>query len=56
MGAVPGSLVTQSLPQDEYFDYSPAEKPPQGRWKIYGLGLTDTWAGVSVWFLWFLLG
>ena len=28
--------------EDEYFDYSPAEKPPQGRWNIYGLGLPDT--------------
>lgn len=26
---------------DEYFDYSPAPVPPQGRWKIYGLGLPD---------------
>ncbi len=26
---------------DEYFDYSPARVPPQGRWKIYGLGLPD---------------
>ena len=25
--------------KDEYFDYAPAEVPPQGRWKIYGLGL-----------------
>ena len=24
---------------DEYFDYSPAPTPPQGRWKIYGIGL-----------------
>lgn len=28
--------------EDEYFDYAPAEIPPQGRWSIYGLGLTDT--------------
>jgi amidohydrolase family protein len=28
--------------EDEYFDYAPAETPPQGRWSIYGLGLTDT--------------
>ena len=27
--------------EDEYFDYAPAEIPPQGRWKIYGLGLPD---------------
>jgi predicted TIM-barrel fold metal-dependent hydrolase len=26
---------------DEYFDYSPAEIPPQGRWRIYGIGLPD---------------
>jgi predicted TIM-barrel fold metal-dependent hydrolase len=26
---------------DEYFDYAPAEIPPQGRWKIYGIGLPD---------------
>jgi len=25
--------------EDEYFDYAPAETPPQGRWRIYGLGL-----------------
>lgn len=24
---------------DEYFDYAPAPVPPQGRWRIYGLGL-----------------
>ncbi len=28
--------------EDEYFDYAPARVPPQGRWKIYGLGLPDT--------------
>lgn len=27
--------------QDEYFDYAPARLPPQGRWRIYGLGLPD---------------
>jgi hypothetical protein len=27
--------------EDEYFDYAPARLPPQGRWRIYGLGLTD---------------
>jgi predicted TIM-barrel fold metal-dependent hydrolase len=26
---------------DEYFDYAPAETPPQGRWSIYGLDLPD---------------
>jgi predicted TIM-barrel fold metal-dependent hydrolase len=25
--------------EDEYFDYAPARVPPQGRWKIYGIGL-----------------
>lgn len=25
--------------EDEYFDYSPARVPPQGRWRIYGIGL-----------------
>jgi predicted TIM-barrel fold metal-dependent hydrolase len=28
--------------EDEYFDYAPAKVPPQGRWRIYGLGLSDT--------------
>jgi hypothetical protein len=27
--------------EDEYFDYAPAPVPPQGRWRIYGLGLAD---------------
>jgi predicted TIM-barrel fold metal-dependent hydrolase len=27
--------------EDEYFDYAPAAVPPQGRWRIYGLGLPD---------------
>jgi predicted TIM-barrel fold metal-dependent hydrolase len=27
--------------KDEYFDYAPAAVPPQGRWRIYGLGLSD---------------
>ena len=27
--------------EDEHFDYAPAKLPPQGRWKIYGLGLRD---------------
>ncbi len=27
--------------EDEYFDYSPARVPPQGRWRIYGLGLPE---------------
>ena len=25
--------------EDEYFDYAPARVPPQGRWRIYGVGL-----------------
>ena len=28
--------------EDEYFDYAPAKIPPQGRWRIYGIGLPDT--------------
>lgn len=24
---------------DEYFDYSPARIPPQGYWRVYGIGL-----------------
>ena len=28
--------------EDEYFDYAPAPKPPQGRWQIYGIGLPET--------------
>jgi predicted TIM-barrel fold metal-dependent hydrolase len=27
--------------EDEYFDYAPALKPPQGRWQISGIGLPD---------------
>jgi len=27
--------------EDEYFNYAPSEIPPQGRWRIYGLGLSD---------------
>ncbi len=27
--------------EDEYFDYAPAPIPPQGRWRIYGIGLRD---------------
>ncbi len=27
--------------EDEYFDYAPAAVPPQGRWRVYGLGLPD---------------
>jgi predicted TIM-barrel fold metal-dependent hydrolase len=27
--------------EDEYFDYAPAKLPPQGRWRIYGLGLSE---------------
>jgi predicted TIM-barrel fold metal-dependent hydrolase len=26
---------------DEYFDYAPAKVPPQGRWRIYGINLSD---------------
>jgi predicted TIM-barrel fold metal-dependent hydrolase len=28
--------------EDEYFDYAPAPVPPQGRWRIYGLGLQES--------------
>jgi predicted TIM-barrel fold metal-dependent hydrolase len=28
--------------EDEYFDYAPAPIPPQGRWRIYGIGLPDS--------------
>ena len=27
--------------EDEYFDYAPAKIPPQGRWRIYGINLSD---------------
>ena len=27
--------------EDEYFDYAPVKVPPQGRWRIYGLGLPE---------------
>lgn len=27
--------------EDEYFDYAPAPTPPQGRWRIYGIGLPE---------------
>ncbi|HXJ39276.1 MAG TPA: amidohydrolase family protein, partial [Bryobacteraceae bacterium] len=27
--------------EDEYFDYAPAPTPPQGRWRISGVGLPD---------------
>jgi hypothetical protein len=27
--------------EDEYFDYAPSRVPPQGRWRIYGLGLPE---------------
>ncbi|MGE5529569.1 MAG: amidohydrolase family protein [Patescibacteria group bacterium] len=26
---------------DEYFPYAPGDPPPQGRWRVYGLGLPD---------------
>ena len=28
--------------EDEYFDYAPAAIPPQGRWRIYGVGLPES--------------
>ena len=28
--------------EDEYFDYAPAAVPPQGRWRIYGVGLPES--------------
>jgi predicted TIM-barrel fold metal-dependent hydrolase len=28
--------------EDEYFDYAPSVVPPQGRWRIYGLGLPES--------------
>jgi len=28
--------------EDEHFDYAPAKIPPQGRWRIYGINLSDT--------------
>jgi predicted TIM-barrel fold metal-dependent hydrolase len=28
--------------KDEYFDYAPSPTPPQGRWRIYGLGLPES--------------
>ena len=27
--------------EDEYFDYAPAPVPPQGRWRISGVGLPE---------------
>lgn len=27
---------------DDYFDYAPAELPPQGRWRIYGIDLQES--------------
>jgi len=27
--------------EDEHFDYAPARVPPQGRWRIYGIGLPE---------------
>jgi len=27
--------------EDDYFDYAPAPVPPQGRWRIYGIGLSE---------------
>ncbi len=28
--------------EDGYFDYAPAQKPPQGRWTICRLGLPES--------------
>lgn len=28
--------------EDEYFDYAPSAVPPQGRWRIYGIGLPES--------------
>lgn len=28
--------------EDEYFDYAPAPIPPQGRWRIYGISLSES--------------
>jgi predicted TIM-barrel fold metal-dependent hydrolase len=28
--------------EDDYFDYAPAPVPPQGRWRIYGIGLPES--------------
>jgi predicted TIM-barrel fold metal-dependent hydrolase len=28
--------------EDEYFDYAPARVPPQGRWRISGIGLPES--------------
>lgn len=28
--------------EDEYFDYAPAKVPPQGRWRIYGIGVPES--------------
>jgi predicted TIM-barrel fold metal-dependent hydrolase len=28
--------------EDEYFDYAPAAKPPQGRWQVHGIALPHT--------------
>ena len=48
--AVPQQLLCDELyeiyyrfleTEDEYFDYAPAATPPQGRWSIYGLGLSS---------------
>ncbi|HZA34440.1 MAG TPA: hypothetical protein VE505_05905, partial [Vicinamibacterales bacterium] len=27
--------------EDEYFEYGPGPVPAQGRWRIYGVGLSD---------------
>jgi hypothetical protein len=35
------SLVNVAVLQ-EYFDYASSRIPPQGRWRIYGLGLPES--------------
>jgi len=40
-GALYGIYFRFLETDDEYFDYAPAATPPQGRWRIYGLGLSD---------------
>src|SRR2546427_8296089 len=37
----PYTTLFRSETEDEYFDYAPAPKPPQGRWRIYGIGLPE---------------
>ena len=35
------SISGFSRPRTRYFDYAPAKVPPQGRWRIYGVGLPE---------------